>query len=206
MIQLLWKLYLKLTNPSCSIKAAALSRNVKMEKGVSIGSGSVVCADLIGKYTFINKYCLIDKSTKSIGRFCSIAYGAKVGLGEHPKDWISTHPFAYNSKYGFVNSDKVFTEKKNNETIIGNDVWVGANAIILSGVKVGDGAIIGANSLVTSDVEEYSLVVGSPAKHLKYRFEEEKRTALILLKWWDWDDSKIKKEIDGFDRNFGVLK
>ncbi len=160
--------------------------------------GSFVLTSFVGKYTYINMYSLIDKNTESIGRFCSIAHNVKIGLGSHPVKWATTHPFAYKKSYGFVKDDIIFEEKVTKPCIIGNDVWIGANAIILAGVKVGDGAIIGANSLVTEDVQPYSIVLGTPAKHVRFRFDPRIISALQKIKWWNWDDQKIKDNIESF--------
>jgi virginiamycin A acetyltransferase len=196
-IQYLWRIYIRLLNPSCTIRSSSLSKNVQFENDVTIEGGSHVQADIIGKFTYINKYCLIEKNT-TIGRFCSIAYNVKIGLGSHPVDWVSTHQFAYDPKYKFVKNYRQFIDGEKRKTIIGNDVWIGANAIILAGVNVGDGAIIGANSLVTTDVEPYAIVYGNPAKQSRFRFEESIIKDLLKIKWWDWDDKKIKKYIDLF--------
>lgn len=194
----IWVLIQQLLNPTCSIKAASISRNVTLERYITLKEGVHLGADKVGRYTFINKNVIIDKNTASIGRFCSIAYGVKIGLGNHPLDRVSTHPFSYSKKYGFVSEDSVFENASNSKTIIGNDVWIGANAIVLAGVKVGDGAVIGANSLVTKDVEPYSIVVGTPAKHQKYRFDEAERMKLLTDKWWTWSDEQIKSQIEVF--------
>jgi acetyltransferase-like isoleucine patch superfamily enzyme len=204
LLQFLWKIYLRIANPSCTIRAASLSRNVKFEKGVIVETGTHLQASLVGRYTYINKYCLIDKNTKSIGRFCSIAYNVKIGLGSHPSDWVSSHPFAYDPKYSFVKEGRMFDDS-NKETIIGNDVWIGANATILAGVRVGDGAIVGANSLVTKDVEPYSIVVGTPAKHQRYRFDPETISKLQKLQWWNWEDNKIKENVALFNGPVALL-
>jgi acetyltransferase-like isoleucine patch superfamily enzyme len=195
----LWVFFQRMINPSCTIHAASLCRGIKFGRNVTVGQGSHVCAGSIGNHTYINKYCLIDRNTKSIGNFCSIAYGVKIGLGNHPTKWVSTHPFAYDTKYGFVSTGKSFDEQTTESCTIGNDVWIGANAIILAGVQVGNGAIIGANSLVTADVAPYSIVVGTPAKHIRYRFDESMIAHLLELKWWNWNDDNIKKSIDKFD-------
>lgn len=195
----IWVLIQRILNPYCTIHAASLCRHVKLGKGVTIGYGSHICAGRIGKYTYINKFCLIDRNTASIGSFCSIAYGAKIGLGNHPTDWVSSHPFAYDKKYGFIKQNRGFQEQITESCIIGNDVWIGANAIVLAGVKVGDGAIIGANSLVNKDIEPYSIVAGSPAKHIRYRFDEQIIAKLLKTKWWEWDDSEIREKINRFD-------
>jgi virginiamycin A acetyltransferase len=198
LLQLLWKTYLRILNPTCTIKSASLSRNVRLEKGVTLENGTHIQTGLIGKFTYINKYSLVDKNTQSIGRFCSIAYGVKVGLGHHPVDWVSTHHFAYDKKYGFINESRDFEDNSLQRCIIGNDVWIGANSIVLAGVKVGDGAMVGANSLVTKDVEPYSIVFGTPAKFHRYRFDEKMREELLKIQWWNWEDSKIIKNVDLF--------
>jgi acetyltransferase-like isoleucine patch superfamily enzyme len=120
-------------------------------------------------------------------------------LGNHPAKWVSTHPFAYDKKYGFVNQNWVFEEQITKKCVIGHDVWIGANAIILAGITVGNGSIIGANSLVTADVEPYSIVAGTPAKLIRFRFDQQTIDGLQHLKWWSWDDERIKQMVGEFD-------
>ena len=191
----IWKQIMKMRNRSCTIETARLAKNIKLGKSVTLGLGSSVLAQEIGDYTFINNYCLIDKNVSSIGKFCSIAYNARIGLGGHPTDWLSTHPFAYDKKYGFVKNNIEWT-KKSQETIVGNDVWIGANATILAGVTIGDGAIIGAHSLVNKDVEPYSIVVGTPAKHIRYRHDEDTVKSLLISKWWNLSKEALIGKID----------
>lgn len=127
-----------------------------------------------------------------IGKFCSIATGVNFnlgGTGNHISKWISTYPFS-----------KIF-EKGNNgyfpkgDTIIGNDVWIGTEAIIMPGIKVGDGAIIGARSVVTKDIPPYSIAIGAPAKIIKKRFPDETIKKLLLSKWWNLKKTEIIKLI-----------
>ncbi|MCD4680878.1 MAG: CatB-related O-acetyltransferase [Bacteroidales bacterium] len=202
MIQLLWKLYLRLKYRNCKLRGASFARNVKFEDHVTVEYGSHIGASFIGRYTYINKYCMVDKNVKKIGRFCSIAYGAKLGLGGHPTNWVSSHPFTYDKKYNFVENSIDFEEseeKKDNKTIIGNDVWIGANAIVLAGVKIGNGAIIGANSLVNKNIEPYSIVFGNPAVHKRYRFDKETCSNLHELKWWNFPINRLRKNIQYFN-------
>jgi len=199
MKQLFWILLQRLLNPSCTIHAESLCRNVKLGRGVTIEAGTHVCAGGIGNHTYINKYCLIDRNTVSIGNFCSIAYGVKIGLGNHPSKWVSSHPFAYDKKYGFVTQNRPFDEQTTQKCTIGNDVWIGANATILAGITVGNGAIIGAHSLVTTDVEPYSIVAGTPAKLIRFRFDQQTIAGLQQLQWWNWDDARIKQMVGKFD-------
>ena len=96
------------------------------------------------------------------------------------------------------------------DIIIGNDVWIGAKTTIFGGVKIGDGAVIGSCSVITKDVEPYSVVAGNPAKHIKYRFTEQQIEKLKKIEWWNWDETKINEisldlwsnDIDGFIEKF----
>ncbi len=202
LVQFIWRQYTRLKNPSCKIGTGILAKDVVFEKNVTIEHGCYLGAKKIGKYTFIGMNSYVDKSTASIGRFCSIAMGAKISLNNHPLDWVSTHPFTYNKNYGFVSENITVEGINTKSTSIGNDVWIGANATILAGVTIGNGAVIGANSLVTKDVEPYSIVSGTPAAHVRFRFDEETIKKIQQSAWWNWDDEKLKKNLDKF-RNTG---
>lgn len=121
-----------------------------------------------------------------IGKFCQIAAGVEFVMNgaNHQMNAVSTFPFytleGWNMKPP-AKSDLPFK----GDTVIGNDVWIGQNATILPGVHIGDGAIIGANSVVASDVEPYSIVVGNPVKLIRYRFDGELTSLLLKFKWWD---------------------
>ncbi len=194
----IWKILLRMKNPSCTINTSRVARTTRLSQNVYLGFGSVVAADKIGRYTFINDYSLIDRNVSSIGNFCSIAYNVRIGLGNHPTDWVSSHPFAYQAKYKLRHDNIAFSSDDHPDTIIGNDVWIGANATILAGVKVGDGALIGAHSLVTKDVEPFSIVIGSPARHLRFRFDKDSINKLNEIKWWEWNNEKIRANINLF--------
>jgi len=143
--------------------------------------------------TNLGDYSIVSNSTHvnatDIGKFDSIGYGNYIGLWEHNL-YVTTHSFyLYETSGGFVKGYKNY-EKDAIRTKICNDVWTGANVVILKGVCVGDGAIIGAGSVVTKDVPPYAIVVGNPARKLRYRFGKADIEYLINLKWWD-----LKKEI-----------
>lgn len=130
-----------------------------------------------------------------IGNFCSIGPGAKVGgLGQHPTDIISTHPVFYSTKMqaGITFSDKDYYDELP-VTTVGHDVWVGANAIILDGVNIGNGAIIAAGAVVVKDVPAFAIVGGVPAKIIKYRFSEEMIKKIVETEWWYLSFSKLKE-------------
>ena len=142
-----------------------------------------------GDYTYGNIIRRGDMNDITIGKFCSIAINVVVDSGfNHETKWISTYPFRSN-----LNCDVPHNAICKGNIQIGNDVWICENVLIMSGVKIGDGAIIGANSIVTKDVEDYSIVAGSPAKEIKKRFTYTEIYYLKQIAWWNWDVEKIKE-------------
>ena len=129
----------------------------------------------------------------TIGRYCSISRNVSLGGTEHPINWLTSSTISYSKEYfsSFEKSLK-FNFDNSQKTIIGNDVWIGANAIISRGVKIGDGAIVGAGAIVTKDVPEYAIVVGVPAVVLKYRFDEITIETLKKLQWWNISSDKLQ--------------
>ncbi|MGF1694560.1 type B chloramphenicol O-acetyltransferase [Vibrio lamellibrachiae] len=128
-----------------------------------------------------------------IGSFCSIGSGAvfmMAGNQGHRNDWASTFPFFYQDNENFIGAEDGFARAGN--TVIGNDVWIGSEAMIMSGITIGDGAIIASRAVVTKDVAPYEVVGSNPAKHIKYRFSTEQITMLIEMEWWQWTDSELK--------------
>jgi acetyltransferase-like isoleucine patch superfamily enzyme len=132
-----------------------------------------------------------EGATIKIGRYCSFASGVEILLGgEHRVDWITTYPFNVFFREG---SGITGQSRSKGDIVIGNDVWVGKDALILSGVSIGDGAVIGARSVVTGNVEPYSIVAGNPARHKKYRFSKNVIRELLSIAWWDWPLEKTKE-------------
>jgi acetyltransferase-like isoleucine patch superfamily enzyme len=131
-----------------------------------------------------------------VGNYCSIGINSKFYLGgNHRHDWITTYPFhvkwLHNNIFDTLKDDINGYPLSNGDIIIGNDVWFGENVTVMSGIKIGDGAVIGTNSTVVKDVEPYSIVGGHPAKHIKYRFNDEIVKKLLNIKWWNMDESKL---------------
>ncbi|KUK77795.1 MAG: acetyltransferase, CysE/LacA/LpxA/NodL family [candidate division WS6 bacterium 34_10] len=143
----------------------------------------------IGDYTYGNPKILYSKGASlEIGKYCSIARKVKIFLGgNHRIDWVTTYPFPER----VIKNEQV----SKGDVKIGNDVWIGRGATILSGVTIGDGAVIGAYSVVAKDVEPYSIVVGNPARHIKYRFDKETVDKLLDIEWWNWDHKKVLDNI-----------
>lgn len=133
-----------------------------------------------------------------IGKFCSIACGTKFlfNSANHTLTSLSTYPFPlFFEEWGLDGKNVAKSWDNKGDIIIGNDVWIGFEAVILAGVTIGDGAIIGTRALVTKDVPPYTIVGGIPAKPIKKRFDEDAISELLSLKWWDWPDEKIAQNI-----------
>ncbi len=130
-----------------------------------------------------------------IGKFCSIGSGATFimcGNQGHKHDWITTYPFFYTPD---LNENALDGFEKKGDTIVGNDVWIGTEAMIMPGIKIGDGAVIASRTVVAKNVEPYTIVAGNPAKEIKKRFSQEEIQMLLEIKWWDLDINIIKKYI-----------
>lgn len=133
-----------------------------------------------------------------IGKFCSIACGAKFLFtsANHALRSLSTYPFPiFFDEWELDAKDIRSAWDNKGDIILGNDVWVGYEAVILSGVTIGDGAIIGTRAVVTKDVPPYTIVGGVPAKSLRRRFDDKTVERLLALRWWDWEEEKIKRHI-----------
>lgn len=167
------------------IKDSYIGRYVKIDRN------NLIKDSRLENYTYTGPFDLIFKSI--IGSFTSISYGVTIGPPEHNYKRLSTHPFIYDKFYNIIDEKELISNDKFKKTlIIGHDVWIGCNSTILRGVTIGNGAIIGANSLVKHDVPPYSIVVGNPARVIKYRFAENVIQILQQVKWWEWDINVIK--------------
>lgn len=143
--------------------------------GIEVLKGTHIDADSrIGCYTYIGRNCAITKAT--IGRYCSIANNVSIGQGEHELTRVSTSSIFYDDALNLLTS---------RPCVIGNDVWIGVDAVVLRGAVIGDGAVIGANSVVTKDVPPFAIVVGSPARIVRFRFSETKIASIISSQWWE---------------------
>lgn len=161
----------------------------------------------IGKGTYIAVNCKISNTT--IGKFCSIGPNFLSGWGLHPTNGLSTSPFFYSTAQqngGSVAENNLFEERR--PITIGNDVFIGANVTILDGVSIGDGAIIGAGSIVSKSIPDFAIAFGSPIEIKKMRFSETQINHLKKIKWWNFEDDKLKEinryfyDIDGFIKKY----
>lgn len=139
----------------------------------------------------------INNDRLIIGKFCSIACGAKFifNCANHTLRSLSTYTFPLFFEEWDLPKSEVASWDNKGDIVIGNDVWIGYDAVIMAGVRIGDGAIIGTRAIVTKDVEPYSIVVGVPAKEIRKRFAPEVIQKLMEIQWWNWPIEKIQSSI-----------
>lgn len=172
----------------------------QLESNIAINRSNIVLRSRIGRYSYTGNDTTIRSA--NVGRFCSLATNVNIGGGNHVFDHVTTSPLwrfkmldQGNTEHD-KNSDLTKRYKEFGDCVIGNDVWIATNAVILRGVKVGNGAIIGAGAIVNKDVEPYSVVVGVPAKKIRMRFNGKIIESLQEIKWWDWPVEVIREHQD----------
>lgn len=185
-------------------------------RNVSVGQWSTVRNSILGDQVNIQRFNAIDSCEigsftytgrcttilhSKIGSFSSISWGISIGGADHDLKKVTTHDFLYNPMKGLLPEGYVPEEHYKDDCTVGNDVWIGANASILRGLTIGDGAVIGAGSVVTHDVEPYSVVVGSPAKVIKKRFKDDVIERLLKVEWWNFPIDAIRENFDLFNEN-----
>lgn len=140
----------------------------------------------------------INRDRLTIGKFCSIVCGAKFlfNSANHTLSSLSTYPFPiFFEEWGTEKKDVAEAWDNKGDIVVGNDVWIGYEAVILSGVTIGDGAVIGARAVVAKDVPPNTIAAGIPAKPIRKRFPDEVILKLLRLKWWDWPEEKIAQKL-----------
>ena len=182
---------LKVKNSYFSI-SADISNNSQIQEFVKVFDFVRLGNVKIDSYSYINRNCTFENT--EIGKFCSIGPNVLCGLGSHPIDYLTTYPGMYsnNSSGAFSFSKNHIVKEWNKEVVIGNDVWIGANSLILGGIEIGNGAIVAAGSVVTKNVPPYAIVGGVPAKVIKFRFHENSIKVLLQSEWWNFDFETIK--------------
>ena len=192
--------------PTCQFyPGAVVDRESVLGDYIVVFNNSTIFESTIGDHTYIQRNSLIHMS--ELGKYCSIAMNVIIGTGQHPTDQVSTHPAFYSIDQPIA---KTFSKETSflavKKTTIGNDVWIGQNAVIMDGINIETGAIIAAGAVVTKDVPSYAIVGGVPAKIIKYRFGEETRNRLMELEWWNKSDEWLTEYCIEFGNPSKFLK
>jgi len=187
--------YWRLRAPRARVAYGAIvSRDSQLGAGVTVAFGTILAGSRIGAHSYLGRdaYCELA----STGPFCSIGPRAMVGLSSHPTHFVSSYPGFFHTvaltvtRFG---GTETFEELRPVE--IGADVWIGAGAIVLGGVKIGTGAIVAAGAVVRADVAPYCIVGGIPAKPIKWRFPEGLRARLLASAWWTLPEAVLRQHV-----------
>lgn len=193
-----WKIY-----PRSQGHSTVYLQNVVTDPSIEVGEYTIYDDFVHDPRDFERNNVLyhypINHERLVIGKFCSIACGAKFlfNSGNHALGSLSTYTFPiFFEEWGLPVEDIPKAWDNKGDIVIGNDVWIGYEAVIMAGVTIGDGAIIGTRAVVTKDVPPYTVVGGVPAKSLRQRFDDETVKRLLALKWWDWPAEKIRRHLE----------
>lgn len=202
MLKYILGFFLNLLNPAVSFFAkidnkSAISRKARVYGHVQVTSSSM------GDFSYIGRYSRMIHA--DIGKFCSIAGETKIGIGTHTLDKISTSPIFTEAKNGTKHSwVKMSAVNPFKRVTVGNDVWIGVRTMVMGGITIGDGAVIGAGSIVTKDIPPYAIAVGVPAKVIRYRFPQEQIDALLANPWWNLPEEQLRKRIELFQSSDNI--
>lgn len=179
---------------TADVSEDALVLNSTVGENCQIFNDALLCYSKLGDLTTLMRRSCVFSSI--IGKYCSISWNVTIGPGTHDYNRISTHSMLFAKRYGMIddNSERFYNQYEK-DVIIGNDVWIGCNSVILRGVHVGDGAVIGANAVITKDVGPYT-IVGGVNKFIKKRFNDEIIQKLLEIKWWNYPVKIIKANIN----------
>ena len=173
------------------ISPSATVINSRLGKYCSVGDNTRFCYSELGDFSYVSVNSNVF-STR-IGKFSSISWNVSINPAVHDYHRFTQHPMLFASKYGMLSDNRPYY-KQYGETVIGNDVWIGCNVLIMGGVAIGDGAVIGAGARISHDVPPYAIVIGNN-NHLKNRFSDDIIEELLALKWWDLPIEIIRQKI-----------
>ncbi|MGB8204062.1 MAG: hypothetical protein WCE83_05255 [Candidatus Baltobacteraceae bacterium] len=188
------------------IHESADVRDSELGGWTAVGPRTTIVESALGDYSYVMNDGNIIYSR--IGKFCSIAAFARINPGNHPLGRPALHHFTYRSRaYQLAEDDdrEFFDWRRENEVVLGHDVWVGHGAVILPGVKIGSGAAIGAGAVVSKDVPPFAVAVGVPAQVVRFRFDDDVAAGLLDLAWWDWPHERLAAALPDF-RSLGTAE
>ncbi|MFZ5753206.1 MAG: DapH/DapD/GlmU-related protein [Bacillota bacterium] len=184
----------RMLTPEPTIYENCVLQNVSIGQWTEVGPHNVWENVEFGDFSYTSGFNQIQNA--SIGKFVNIAAGVRIGPVQHPLERPTLHHFTYRRRiYGFADTDDLdfFRWREEQKVIIGHDVWLGHNAIIMPGVKIGNGSVVGSGAVVTRDVAPYAIVAGVPAKVIRERFSPEIVHKMQKIQWWDWPYEVFKE-------------
>ena len=183
-LTLAWAKLLKKSRLS-AIKGSTVHPTSKIEAGTSFYSSTM------DRHSFCGYDC--DIYCADIGAFVSIANAVVLGGGRHPLEWVAMSPVFYEGRDSVKAKFSTHARAPAERVSVGHDVWIGRSAIVLPGVRIGNGAVVGAGAVVTKDVDPYAIVAGNPARTIRFRFGEELISRLSASAWWSLDDAELRR-------------
>ena len=189
-----------------TIAPSASVRDCRFGRYTQVGDQVHMAHCLLDDYAYVQPYC--DLMSTDIGKFANIASMVRINPGFHPMDYPTLHHVTYRpTMYGMADEDDAaFFEWRNRQrVVIGHDTWIGHGAVIMPGVHIGNGAVVGSNSVVTKDVPAYAIVGGVAAKVIRQRFPRAISEALEATAWWDWDHDTLTERLPEFKDLRGFL-
>lgn len=185
--------------PAPTLAPSAIVRDCRFGRYTQVGEQSRMEDCLLDDYAYLQHYC--DLMSVDIGKFANIAAMVRINPGFHPMEQPTLHHFTYRpTMYGMGEQDDAdfFQWRRRQRVVIGHDTWIGHGAVIMPGVRIGNGAVVGSNSVVTKDVPPYAIVAGVAAKVIRQRFPRAIAEAIEATAWWDWDHDTLTERLADF--------
>lgn len=185
--------------PAPTLAPTAIVRDCRFGRYTQVGEQSRMENCLLDDYAYLGNSC--DLMSADIGKFANIAAMVRINPGFHPMEYPTLHHFTYRpTMYGMAAEDdaEFFQWRRRQRVLIGHDTWIGHGAVIMPGVRIGNGAVVGSNSVVTKDVPPYTIVGGVAAKVIRQRFPRAIAQALETTAWWNWDHDTLTERLADF--------
>lgn len=187
---------LDIDGPSPTIHSTARIRDCDVGEWTLFQRETKLVESTIGEYTYVMERTEVFYA--SLGKFCSVASNVRINALNHPIDRVTSHPITYRSDNFDLGEDDsdVFDRRKEQSVDIGHDVWIGSGVTIMPNTTIGNGAVVGAGSVVTDDVEPYTIVAGVPAEAIRRRFSPAVAEKIEEVQWWDWSKEELKANME----------